>query len=491
MKTFGLSTRTVGALLGVWSVAAGAAAPVRAADTANRIENGRFTRGLEGWNFRPGNRKMTTLKTVPGIPGRALFFHPRGENAGLNSAALEFGRDLQRDQCYRLTGRVQFGGLRRGIAALSVCLYDGRGKRLRQYALLHWTPHSKRRDWTRFSAVLGPGTAYPFLAEAARLRVRLSFFDRGGKCTGEIALADVALRPARRNRFADWPASILVDCGDLQTRFESRSFWTLYRLDYRGKRLCVDHFGSHYGSVANFPGTGFIGSGHSEQGETEQVESLTLSVDGRRLDPPPAHVAGRRIVLHKKSRIRTLALETTVTVLPDRIIEAVEVRAETPQKLNVLYHFMHPWVTAMDRFLAVTTGGTVISGKFTGDKRMKVDAPVRWSAVYSDALQMGAVTVVLQVPPESRWRVWYWDMPGRYRKHYFVTFRNQTIPAGRRFSYRIVTLPFAAGPERWKRVAESLAARCLQSRRSPEQAPGKTGNGAAPAGNPGPGRRSQ
>ena len=55
---------------------------------------------------------------------------------------------------------------------------------------------------------------------------------------------------------ASWPKEIVADViapegAGLQIRFESRSFWTLYRIDYRGTRLCLDRFGSHYGSVAN------------------------------------------------------------------------------------------------------------------------------------------------------------------------------------------------------------------------------------------------
>ena len=70
-----------------------------------------------------------------------------------------------------------------------------------------------------------------------------------------------------------WPRQFTAVVGDIEVRFEDRSFWTLYRIDYKGTRLCLDRWGSHYGSVASFPGVGFIGSGHSEN-EDEQVLSL-------------------------------------------------------------------------------------------------------------------------------------------------------------------------------------------------------------------------
>ncbi len=428
----------------------------------NLMHNGRFEAGLDGWEFRPGDTAMVSLTRAPGIPGQAVHFRPRGATLGLDSAPLTFGRELRRERCYRLKARVRFDGLKQGIAALSVCLYDKTGKRIRQYSIANWSTRSKPRDWHVRSAVIGPGTPFAFDPKAATLRVRLSFYDRSGKCEGDIHLADLSLVEVSRGRFADWPASILVDCGDIQTRFEARSHWTLYRLDYRGVRLCKNQFGSHYGSVASFPGTGFIGSGHSENGEAESVDDLTLTVDGHASNPPPARVSGNRIVLHKRSHLRALNLDTTVTVLPDRIIEQVRVKTSKPQKLNLLYHFMHPWVTDMDRFLALKSDGGELEGRFVDDKQMKVGVPVRWSAVYSSKLGMGAVTVVLDAPRDTKWLVWYWDMPGRYRKHYLVTFRGETVPADRAFSYKIVTLPFTAAPETWEKTVRRTAGKAAR-----------------------------
>jgi len=423
----------------------------------NLLHNGDFSAGLDGWEFRPGVPDMVRVETVEGVPGRAVHFFPRGKLLGLNSAPLAVGREILPDRTYRIAARVRFDGLESGTAALSVCFYDKTGKRIRQFPITAWTPKSKPHPWRLRWGVVGPGTACPVEPQAASMRVRLSFYARDGRCNGDIWLADVQVQPWNTGEFADWPASILVDCGDIQTRFESRSFWTLYRIDYRGKRLGLDRFGSHYGTVANIAGVGFIGSGHTENGETEQVEELELTVDGNRLDPPPAHVSGKTVVLRKTSRIRSLRLDTTVTVLPDRIIEAVEMTAEKPVRVNRIYHFMHPWVTAMNRFLAVRTDGTTIEGAFTGDKKMKVDAPVRWSAVYSDTLGMGAVTLVVEAPADADWRVWYWDVPDRYRKHYFLTFRGKTVPSGKTFRYKIVTRPFAAAPDRWQEEARRLA----------------------------------
>lgn len=250
---------------------------------------------------------------------------------------------------------------------------------------------------------------------------------------------------------------ILADVGDLQVRFESRSFWTLYRIDYRGQRLCKDYFGSHYGTVVNFPGVGFIGSGHTENRETEQVLSLALEVNGRRVKQPQETYRCRRIRLIKQSQIRDLTLTTTITVRDNRIYEEVAMRALQPTKATVIYHFMHPWVDSMTEFLAVLVDGTKVAGAFDGDGKMKVDMPTRWSAVYEPTLGKGAVTYVLDVPEGKQWRTWYWDKPPSYRKHYLVTFQNDTVPAGEEFYYRIVTAPFTAELEEWKMKAQMVA----------------------------------
>jgi len=92
------------------------------------------------------------------------------------------------------------------------------------------------------------------------------------------------------------PRSVTVECGDLAVRFESRSFRTLSRGDSRGRRLGTDRFGSHYGNVFHFPGTGFIGSGHTEN-ENEEPLEMSLFLDGKAVaNPDPA----KRVALYSR-----------------------------------------------------------------------------------------------------------------------------------------------------------------------------------------------
>ncbi len=263
---------------------------------------------------------------------------------------------------------------------------------------------------------------------------------------------------------ASWPKEIVAnvigaDGNQLGIRFESRSFWTLYRIDYRGRRLCLDRFGSHYGSVANFPGVGFIGSGHTEN-EDEQVLDLQLFVDGNPVPKPKPTVQCKEIRLRKKSRIRTLVLDTDILVRPDRITEDVRLKADRPTPVNLIYHFMHPWTQTATEYCAELLDGTRLSGVFNGDKKQKIDKATRWSAIYDGPTGKGAVTYVLDAPDDDDWRTRYWDVPGRYRKHYFTTFLKKTIPAGREFHYRIVTVPFQSPRAGWQEEAARVATTC-------------------------------
>ncbi len=48
--------------------------------------------------------------------------------------------------------------------------------------------------------------------------------------------------------------------------------------------------------------------------------------------------------------------------------------------------------------------------------------------------------------------------PERFRKHYFTTITNHTIPADTTFHYRIVAVPSAARGAHWQAEAAGIAA---------------------------------
>jgi hypothetical protein len=219
-------------------------------------------------------------------------------------------------------------------------------------------------------------------------------------------------------------------------------------------RLGIDIYGSHYGHVANFPGIGFIGSGHTEN-EKEQVESLQLFVNGKAVAEPQSNYNCNSIRLVKRSRIRNLRLDSEITVKDNKIIEDVKIQALKPEKLNYIYLFMHPWHTSFSDF-AVLDAGKEMTGEFTDSKKFMVDKPVKNITLFNRTLNKGIVTCITDVPDDIKWRNRYWDVPERYRKHYFKAFIGATVKPGKVYHFLAVTTPFEANAGNWLKTAKAV-----------------------------------
>ncbi|MCK5803298.1 MAG: hypothetical protein KAI66_10715, partial [Lentisphaeria bacterium] len=407
-----------------------------------------FSEGMEAWEYAPGNAEMVCVSDAGPGHETVLDLHPPGAILGVNSRELVVGVDIALDKAYEFEARIKSEGLTAGVFAFSVCCRDAKGKRIQQISIHNLREKSKPHPWVLKSSVLGAGTTRPFPPETRTIVLRFSFWDRKKLCAGRVLVDDVTVKEiaVKKTLTSSWPRSILADVGDLKIRFESRSFWTLYRFDYKGLRLCVDKFGSHYGNVGNFPGIGFVGSGHTEN-EDERVDSIELLADGvPQATPKPQYACGK-ISLRKTSRLRSLRLRTLVQVTPGGLLEDAVMTADKPTKLNLIYFFMHPWVTDMSHYLAELPDGSRVDGEFTDSKGMKISKPVKWSAVYSETLQAGAVTAVLAVPEGIKWDTRYWDQPNRYRKHYFAVFKGETVAMGKEYHFRVFTVPFTSSAE--------------------------------------------
>lgn len=429
------------------------------AEAAVALLNPGFEQGLEGWDFRPGSESQVTVVDEGGTRGKVLALHPEGKLLGLDSKPLAIGPAIQADEAYQVEAQLKNEGLQKGVFAFSMYCYDAQGKLLQQIVFQGLNPKTAAYDWRTVRGVFGPGTANPLPEGTANVRLRFSFYEATGDCQGKVLVDAVRLEPFVPPAHGDWPKEIVATVGDLGVRFESRSFWTLYRIDYRGTRLCLDRFGSHYGSVVHFPGVGFIGSGHTEN-EDEQILDLKLFVDGQPVERPAVTVECKDLRLTKRSRIRALVLDSDLQVGDNRIIEDVRLRADEATPVSLIYHFMHPWTNTATEYCAELLDGSRVEGLFDGDQKQKINQATRWSAIYDGPSGKGAVTYVLLVPEDGAWRTRYWDISDRYRKHYFATFLGQTVPAGKEFHYRVVTVPFEAPADRWKAEAARMAEAC-------------------------------
>lgn len=426
------------------------------------LPNGEFADELDGWVYRPGDETQVSLIDGTEEQGTVLELHPDGKLLGVETERLTIGEELAEDQAYEVFAQLKNDGLESGVFAFSMYCFDEKGKSLKQISFYGLNTNSAPHDWKKVRGTFGPGTQNPLPAGTKRICIRFSFHKRDGDCRGKVTVDDVVLLPYDPPRHEGWPKEIMAQVGDLGIRFESRSFWTLYRIDYRGTRLGLDRWGSHYGSVANFPGVGFIGTGHTEN-EDEQIVDLALFVDGKPVAKPESSVTCEEIRLVKESQIRDFVLNTEIRVRDGRIQEEVRLEAEKATPVNLFYHFMHPWTQTATEYMAELLDGTRHEGEFDGDGGQKINKATRWSAIYDGPSGKGAVTYVLEAPADDDWRTRYWDVPDRYRKHYLTTFLGKTIPADEKFVYRIVTVPFEAGAEDWKAEAVRVAGSCARS----------------------------
>lgn len=431
------------------------------AQAASPLPNPSFDQGLQGWVFRPGSEAQVAVVEGEGERGKVLELHPDGKLLGVDTEPLTIGQELQANQAYQVETQLKHEGLQKGVFAFSMYCYDAQGKSLQQIVFYGLNTRTTPHDWRKVRGEFGPGTANPLPEATASVRLRFSFHEATGDCQGKVLVDAVNLQPYDPPARSGWPKEIVAAVGDLGVRFESRSFWTLYRIDYQGTRLCLDRFGSHYGSVVLFPGVGFIGSGHTEN-EDEQILDLKLFIDGKPVETPAAAVQCDDIRLKKQSRIRAFVLDTDIRVRDNRIVEDVRLRADEATPVSLIYHFMHPWTNTATEYCAELLDGSRVEAAFNGDKAQKIDKPTRWSAIYDSPSGKGAVTYVLATPEDGSWCTRYWDISDRYRKHYLATFVKQTVPANTELHYRVVTVPFAATADQWKAEAARVAAACQE-----------------------------
>lgn len=435
-----------------------AAAALLGSVSALEIPNGDFADGLKCWEKQPAD-STAALEDTSGL-GKVLALGAANANSGVTSAGIALTPE-EAAGSLTLTLDLKAEVLSSGVFGISIYPVDKAGKRLGQISLLTRSPKNPATDWQSLKLPFGNRTAKPLPEGTAALQIRFSFYEKTGKVTGKVWLRKLALNSAAAVKSAvpkidaAWPRSIVAKVGDLGIRLESRSFWTLYRIEYLGKRIGEDVYGSHYGHVFNFKGVGFIGSGHVEN-EEEQMLELKLEIDGVPVTEVRAdYPAVKSLTLTRRAKVRTLEVSSVLKIADNRIDEAVEVTALADTELNYGYICMYPWVTGFSDY-AVLDDKSDIRGKFTDSKKFLIDRPVTKVAIYNAALGIGVETTVMEAVNAEPRAERYWDVPGRYRKHYGAVALNRMLKAGEKLRYRTVTTPFQAGAEDWIDTARGL-----------------------------------
>ena len=264
---------------------------------------------------------------------------------------------------------------------------------------------------------------------------------------------------------ADDPKRIEVSVGDITLLIREKSQWTPGRIDYRGNPMTTEQ--SAYSTVFSFPGTGFIGTAHLEN-EPEEITNMAFFLDEKKTEASTSELVGSSFRFERKSKIRTLSLESTVAIRDNRLYETAIVSADEATPQDQIYHFMHAWVPTMSRFLAGYDAepDKTISGELTDDeetiRKFYIQKPVDWVAVYEPDSEQFAVSRILEKPENAGNNSMIWNVPPTYRKYYLKCFQKGTVPAGFHGTWKMVTGFGESEIADWEANASKLAAELLK-----------------------------
>jgi hypothetical protein len=250
-------------------------------------------------------------------------------------------------------------------------------------------------------------------------------------------------------------AVVTIETRDLKVEFAGDRAWTIQRIFYTGE-LVADKNG-FYGTVFAAESGKWIGTGHTEGG-VEQVEEVTLTVDGQPRDlADKASYRGQRAEIHKRSMMGPLRLEATYVVTDDAVLERHRYEATTDVQISTLYAFMHAWLPRTTEWMAELGDGSIIDGKFdnSGDFKLKQDP--KWTAIY-DPVNHRAMLAWYPVPLAGQGiKAGYWDKTV-YHKLYNQIYSHATVAAGTKFEAAVILRGVEAEAGNWKDAAKTRAA---------------------------------
>lgn len=312
--------------------------------------------------------------------------------------------------------------------------------------------------------------------------VRVGHFERrtakgGATCVAELVLASswprgydwhmratVFLLSAAAALAAEpkpGPASVVtVETRDYRVEFAGERAWTIHRIFHQGT-LVGDRNG-FYGTVLIPKGGKFIGTGHTEGG-VEQVENVTLTVDGKPVElADKAFYRGARAELHKRSVMGPLRLEATYVVTDDRILERHQYAAPEQAEIHLLYAFMHCWLPVTTEWIAADADGTITQGSFDSAGDFELRADVKWTALYDPGSQRAMLAWFPEVLTGQGHRTAYWDRTN-YHKLYTQLVAGATVPKGFKLDAKLVVQAVPAAPADWQTAVQQAAAHLAAS----------------------------
>lgn len=253
----------------------------------------------------------------------------------------------------------------------------------------------------------------------------------------------------------------LVDCkiGNVSFQIDGPKLWTLSGINYKTHSIATRD--SAYGTVLNIDGVGLLGSAHfldrpgmPGKVEKEHVTELTFFMDGNVVNPdlPQRGLIGKSFRLKRSSVIRTVRLQSEVSVQNDVLVETVRMQAGEDTQLMLGYPLMYAWSPSMTDYLFGDETGGIKRGSFLATGARTFEGLGRTAScivVYDSVNHCGAVCVLLQRPESEEVWLQYTDARGAYRKLRLISISERTMPASFNGTYlalsgeRIENLVFA------------------------------------------------
>jgi len=263
------------------------------------------------------------------------------------------------------------------------------------------------------------------------------------------------------------PESLTVAVGDVVIRIDGPKMWTLSRIDYRKTIMAIED--SAYGSIFTIRDVGALGSAHfldvpGKPGEVEKedVTRLEFLLDDQPVTEitPQMNLAGESFRMDRRSQIRSIELDSRLSLEGGVLIEAVRVRSKTAVDLRIAAAAMYAWTPTATMYLFGDDEKLLSRGTFLPDDAKPTeggDKAARWMAVYDPPSETGAVSYILQQPPGAGTWIQFTDAPGVYRKLRVLYFPEQIMPAGFDGTFQTATVFFKANEAEWEAQAQKAA----------------------------------
>jgi hypothetical protein len=219
-----------------------------------------------------------------------------------------------------------------------------------------------------------------------------------------LASASRAEQPATKKEGpANWPEKVVVAVGDIRTRIDGPKMWTLL---------------------------------------------------------PTMKLAGDSFRMERRSKIRALDLDSTISIRDGVLIETARFRATGPIDLQSAYPWMYAWTPQATVYVFGDAHGIQKRGVFLkeGQTTSQVVKNATWMAVFNPATRKGSVCCFLKHPPNAEGWFLLVDAPGFYRKVAAYTLVDKVVPQGFDGTYQSAVGFFTATKSDWEERAQRRAA---------------------------------